>query len=39
VVDAWIRSLDQLLGAELIQEDPEYDVVSNLRARKLPYKS
>jgi predicted nucleic acid-binding protein len=39
VTDAWICSLAQLLDAELVHKDPEYDEVSNLRARKLPYKS
>jgi predicted nucleic acid-binding protein len=39
VADAWICSLAHLLDAELVHKDPEYDVVSNLRARKVSDKS
>ncbi|HEY76675.1 MAG TPA: type II toxin-antitoxin system VapC family toxin [Thermoflexia bacterium] len=38
VADAWICSLAQLLDAELVHKDPEYDAVSNLKSLQLPYK-
>ena len=38
VADAWIASLAQLQGAELVHKDPEYECVPNLLMHKLPYK-
>ena len=38
VADAWIASLAQMQGAELVHKDPEYECVPNLLMYKLPYK-
>ncbi len=38
VADAWIASLAILENCELVHKDPEYDLVADMRANRLPYR-
>ncbi len=38
VADAWNAALALMLDAELVHKDPEFDKVSDLKHRRLPYK-
>ena len=38
LADAWIASLAMLHGAELVHKDPEFDLVTGLESRHLPYR-
>ena len=38
LADSWICGLAVLRDAELVHKDPEYDQVTVLKARRLPYK-
>ena len=37
IADAWIDSMAQLLDAELVHKDPEYEQISGLAMMKFPY--